>query len=56
MDDTSDGILFRFWIRHGSFPDGKPGELAVAIAKCLTVEDYRVALTLLARKNGVNLP
>lgn len=56
LDDTRDGILFRFWIKEAAYPGGHPAALAVALNKCITVEDYRVALTLHARKQGVNLP
>lgn len=56
LDDTRDGMLFRFWIRAGSYPGGWPAETADALAHCKTSEEYRVALTLLARKKGVNLP
>lgn len=55
-DDTRDGMLFRFWIRAASYPEGWPGALMVALTKCETPEEYRLALTLLAREKGVNLP
>lgn len=55
-DDARDGILFRFWIRAASYPNGWPGDVAKALANCLTAADYRRALTELARTKGVNLP
>lgn len=56
LDDTRDGMLFRFWVKAGSYPGGFPSETAAAIGHCKTPEEYRVALTLLAMKKGVNLP
>lgn len=56
LDDTRDGILFRFWIKAAQYPGGWPSELGRAIFNCHTPEDYRVALTLFARSKGVNLP
>lgn len=55
-DDYRDGILFRFWIRAGSYPGGWPSDTAKAIQHCKTVEEYRAALTKLAQEKGVNLP
>lgn len=55
-DDTRDGILFRFWIKAGSYPGGWPSATAEAIGHCHTPEQYRVALTKLAIAKGVNLP
>jgi hypothetical protein len=55
-DDTRDGMLFRFWIKAGSYPGGYPAETMAAIEHCRTPEQYRVALTELAIKKGVNLP
>lgn len=55
-DDSFDDVLFRFWIRACTYPGGWPGELAKALAKCITTADYRRALTKLAREKGVNLP
>lgn len=54
-DDDLDGILFRFWIRAAS-SYGYPGEVAAALCKCVTEDDYRAALMDLARRKGVNLP
>lgn len=56
LDDTRDGMLFRFWIRAASYPGGWPNELMNALTHCTQPGDYRVALTLLARRKGVNLP
>jgi len=55
-DDSRDGILFRFWIRAASFPGGFPSDLMRALKDCVTPEDYRRALTDLAKEKGVNLP
>lgn len=52
-DDMRDGILFRFWIRMA---ETKPGRTATVLYNCHTIEDYRVALTLYAKDEGVNLP
>jgi hypothetical protein len=52
-DDIRDAMLFRFWVRAGS---EFPGETAVAIAACHSADDYRAALTVLARRKGINLP
>jgi hypothetical protein len=56
MDDERDGVLFRFWIRAASYPDGFPFALMEALHNCKTPEEYRKALTELAEKKGVNLP
>ncbi len=56
LDDTRDGMLFRFWIKAGSYPGGWPGETSVALANCKTPADYRLALMTLAQRKGVNLP
>jgi hypothetical protein len=56
MDDDLDGVLFRFWIRAASYPDGWPGDLAKAIQSCRTPDQYRSALMKLASEKGVNLP
>jgi hypothetical protein len=55
-DDIRDAMLFRFWCRASQYPGGFPSETAEAIGKCKTADDYRKALTELARKKGVNLP
>lgn len=55
-DDALDGVLFRFWIRMASYPDGHPGDVASALAHCVTPAEYRTALVKLAEKWGVNLP
>lgn len=55
-NDNRDGVLFRFWIRAASYPEGWPFETAGAIAACTTPAEYRRALTELAKKKGVNLP
>lgn len=55
-DDSRDGILFRFWIRAASFPGGFPSDLMRALKDCITPDDYRRALTELAKAKGVNLP
>lgn len=55
-DDARDGVLFRFWIRAASFPDGWPAETARAIGRATTPAAYRRALTELAMSKGVNLP
>jgi hypothetical protein len=54
--DENDGVLFRFWIRAGSYPGGFPGETMAAILHCKTPADYRRALTDLATLKGVNFP
>lgn len=55
MEDTDirDTMLFRFWVRAAA---DWPSETARAIAHCHTAEEYRAALTILARRKGVNLP
>ena len=55
-DDHLDGVLFRFWIRAGSYPGGWPGDTARAITHCTTPAEYRAALMKLAQEKGVNLP
>ena len=55
-DDIRDAMLFRCWCRAASSSGGFPGETAVAIGHCITPDDYRKALTELARKKGLNLP
>lgn len=55
-DDDLDGILFRFWIRAASYPDGWPSETAKALTNCTTPAQYRGALMNLAQDKGVNLP
>lgn len=56
LDDTRDGLLFRFWIRAASYPAGWPSVTMRALSPCVTPEDYRAALMKLARDKGVNLP
>ena len=66
MDDTRDGILFRFWIKAASYPGGWPSRCAQLIqSECqqdvqtlgyVTPMAYRRALTALAAEKGVNLP
>ena len=55
-DDYRDGVLFRFWIRMASYPEGSPIKLAKALGSAVTPADYRKALTELAAREGVNLP
>ena len=61
-DDTRDGMLFRFWIRAGSFPGGWPGRLSQLFHEetekdgHVTPASYRRALMRLAAEKGVNLP
>lgn len=61
-DDYRDGVLFRFWIRAASYPEGWPSRLAQIIQEETTTEGrgspaaYRRALTRLAIEKGVNLP
>ena len=55
-DDDLDGVLFRFWIRAASYPDGWPSAVAAALSPCTRPEEYRAALMKLAREKGVNLP
>jgi len=55
-EDIRDAMLFRFWCRAASAGSGMVNETAVALMHCLTVDDYRKALTDLARRKGVNLP
>lgn len=52
-DDAYDAALFRLWIRMAS---RKPGATAVALVKCVTPDDYRTALRLLAERYRINLP
>lgn len=54
--DEHDGILFRFWIRAASYPGGWPSELMAALTYCKRPEEYRAALTALAKDKGINLP
>ena len=56
MDDELDGVLFRFWIRAASYPDGWPGALMIALTSCKTPDEYRAALMKLAKEKGVNMP
>lgn len=61
-DDYRDGVLFRFWIRAASYPNGWPGRLAMLIQGEIEKEGnatpaaYRRALMTLAAEKGVNLP
>jgi hypothetical protein len=55
-DDIRDAMLFRFWCKGASYPGGYPAELGQAIHGCKTPDEFRKALTDLARKKGVNLP
>jgi hypothetical protein len=61
-DDARDGILFRFWIRAGSYPEGWPGRLAELFREesardgRVTPASYRRALMRLSDEKGVNLP
>jgi hypothetical protein len=55
-DDDLDGVLFRFWIRAATYPEGWPSALAAALAPCKTPAEYRAALMKLAKEKGVNLP
>jgi hypothetical protein len=52
-NDVRDAALFRLWIK---LADETPIRVARALARCTHVEDYRVALTLLAREERINLP
>lgn len=52
-EDFRDAQLFRLWIRLAST---KPGKVAVAIATCVTPDEYRAALVMLARQERINLP
>jgi hypothetical protein len=52
-DDTRDGMLFRLWIKMATV---RPSRVAVALARCLTEDDYREALLKLAREERINLP
>lgn len=54
--DVRDAMLFRFWCRAASSGSGLVYKTAKAIAPCVTPDDYRRALTALARENGVNIP
>lgn len=56
IDDEMDGVLFRFWMRAGSYPGGWPTDTARAITHCKTPDEYRRALIDLANEKGVNLP
>jgi hypothetical protein len=55
-DDDLDGVLFRFWIRTASYPEGWPSAVAAALSHCKTPSEYREALLKLAQEKGVNLP
>ena len=55
-DELLDGVLFRFWIRAGSYPGGWPTDCIKAISKCTTESQYRISLIALANSKGVNLP
>lgn len=61
-DDYRDGVLFRFWIRAASYPDGWPLRLSQLIDQEIrkdghaTPAAYRRALMTLAIEKGVNLP
>ena len=61
-DDDRDAILFRFWCRAASYPEGWPGRLNELFMETadldgrLTPSGYRRALTTLAQEKGVNLP
>lgn len=61
-DDARDGILFRFWIRAASYPEGWPSRLIELIQEentrdgRATPASYRRALRRLAAEKGVNLP
>lgn len=59
-DDTRDGMLFRLWCRAGSYPGGKPSELARLFneeqAKGADAASYRRALMRYAEQEGINLP
>lgn len=55
-DDIRDAMLFRFWCKAVEYPGGWPADTAAALKHCHTAEDYRKALTELARSKGVNLP
>lgn len=54
LDDV-DGVLFRFWVR-ASIDESAIGEVASALSKCASVDQYRLALVDLARRQGINLP
>ena len=62
-DDTRDGILFRLWIKAGSYPGGWPGRLMELFHEHgpkngdnLQPRHYRAALMALAKEKGINLP
>lgn len=55
-EDIRDAMLFRFWCKMATYPGGKPSRMAKALENCHTVEDYRAALTLVAKEEGLNLP
>ena len=62
-DDARDGVLFRFWIRAGSYPGGWPGRLSELFREHgpkgkenVEPRHYRAALMALAKEKGVNLP
>lgn len=61
--DERDGILFRFWIRAASYPDGWPLRLFELMrehgpktGENMQPRHYRAALMSLAKEKGVNLP
>jgi hypothetical protein len=41
-----DAELFDFWVKEATF---RPGRIASALAKCVSTEDYRNALTKLRK-------
>jgi hypothetical protein len=62
-DDTRDGILFRLWVRAGSYPGGWPRRLSELfqdhgpkIGENVQPRHYRAALIALAKEKGINLP
>ena len=55
-EDIRDAMLFRFWCRAASNGSGMIAETMRALMECHSVDDYRKALTALAKKHGVNLP
>ena len=61
-NDDRDAILFRFWIRAASYPEGWPSRLGQLIQEECDAHGrgspaaYRRALMRLAEEKGVNLP
>ena len=56
--DERDGVLFRFWNRMASYPEGSPSKLMKAFEGMTrgSPAEYRRVLTELAQRERINLP